>query len=510
MKRIATITVLGVAAVTLMGLNGSYGHLTWTFLLGDYAANYTAQGVPNNLDPASRAILDDDFWIRLSNAMPERRALKDSVAPSIVTDDTSKLALTQDAEVFVTFINESAGYKNSLGFYTYDPADAPADKWDIDETIIFPNMSISGDSGLHAGDIVSLGEFTAGTRLGFAIAANGWDAAKGVKSNLSTSKAYYTEPKFNSEYNAKYRSHAIYLYDSPTDSLIVGMEDLPRFPIKKSDHDFNDATFVLSTWPVGALDVSNIMEVPAQKTLDLTSKSIDVVLVADNSGSEWDHLDKIQEASQLFVNALLSDAQYANRVGITRVSTCATILQELTPDTVELTAAVDSMDSNKGWTALYDGIRLANEVLAAAVAAKMPIQDPTWRAIVVFTDGQENNSAGEHTPDIVCDSIDTTFADLLVLDVNYVPTPIFTVGIGDGVDAAALQQLADDTGGFYRSVANIADLPAALLGEANLVKSLVPLSFDVSAPGASAAKVLVNVTLPSGEVVTDTFTIGID
>ena len=70
--------------------------------------------------------------------------------------------------------------------------------------------------------------------------------------------------------------------------------------------------------------------------------SLDVALVADNSGSESGHLDDIQGASLAFLEAVLGRGG-ADRVGLVRVSTQATTLSALTADSDSLQAAVDGL-----------------------------------------------------------------------------------------------------------------------------------------------------------------------
>jgi hypothetical protein len=52
------------------------------------------------------------------------------------------------ADVYVTFVSEGAGYRNTLFYYTYNEDDAPQSKNDIDKyTVVFPNTSLNGSGG---------------------------------------------------------------------------------------------------------------------------------------------------------------------------------------------------------------------------------------------------------------------------------------------------------------------------------------------------------------------------
>ena len=256
---------------------------------------------------------------------------------------------------------------------------------------------------------------------------------------------------------------------------------------------------------------------PADVTAPLSKAApqgamMDVVLVADNSGSETGNLETIKDACLGFIGSLILPDESAeadkNRVGIVRVSTCSTIMSELSSDEDLLNATVDDMFITNGWTALWDGIRLANEVLAAGTVSQKTPQERRWRAIFVFTDARENNSAGENPTDITCDDgIDTTFDDLLALEIDGVQTPIFTMGIGNNIDEDTLTELAEATGGFYRRLPTYRTLTQSLEEEAVLIDSLVPVEFQVKSAEAAQANVLVTVTSADGQIVTGDFVV---
>lgn len=194
----------------------------------------------------------------------------------------------------------------------------------------------------------------------------------------------------------------------------------------------------------------------------------DLAVVVDNSGSEDGFLPWLQEGAGNMVDGVLA---HGGRSSLVRVSTDAELREEMTSDAAVLRDAVDALHVANGWTALYDGIRLGNETIGAAAGAR-----PEWTdlesfcaadrtlGVVAFTDGQDNNSAGEH--DAVVDNdrypgdgIDTRFDDLLDLRVDGISTPVYTIGLGRGVLESELQDLATRSGGRYLSVDDEADLP---------------------------------------------------
>jgi Mg-chelatase subunit ChlD len=235
--------------------------------------------------------------------------------------------------------------------------------------------------------------------------------------------------------------------------------------------------------------------------------SLDVALVADNSGSESGHLDDIQTASLAFLEQVLGRGG-ADRVGLVRVSTQATILSDLTDDATSLQSAVDGLYVANGWTALWDGVRVGNEVLedGATEQADQVCANQSLRSIVVFTDGADNNSAGEHETSLVDDGINTSLDDLRGMDVHGAATALYAVGIGSDVDATSLQDLADSNGGRYSAVDGYDELLTALDDTAVELGGEVPVCFQPASCEDDEARVTVEVD-DGGSVETTTFTL---
>jgi Mg-chelatase subunit ChlD len=216
---------------------------------------------------------------------------------------------------------------------------------------------------------------------------------------------------------------------------------------------------------------------------------LDVVVVADNSGSELEDLEPMRAAITDFSHHILSGAAL-DRVGLVRVSTVARVLQNLTDTPEPLDAALDGLFVTNGWTALWDGVRRANEVLEAAPPTVDATggtgrfcADRTHRAIVAFTDGRDNNSADEHDTRYAGDGIDTTLDDLVHLQIGGVSTPVHWVGVGPKTDADALQAMADATDAEYLSIEHLGQLHGALTSTAARLRSQVPICFELTACG---------------------------
>lgn len=247
--------------------------------------------------------MDAQLLSDIQTALPESRNVdQDFLNPSY--DPT--IRFSDDAQVGITFIDEGAGYRNSLGYFTFD--DRTFDNLsfgsiDSDSSghitigelsaldgvstgMIFDNVSKQGSGGsLLAGDTVVLGGgslttsgtdftmeggtvFSAGTNMGFFLLQNAYSWS-GVNEDALT---MYTTDFLNPENisTATYddvadnsRHVAMMFADQDQDELVLAFEDLYRD--HRSDEDFNDAIFRIRTDPVEALSETNvtIMAAPA-------------------------------------------------------------------------------------------------------------------------------------------------------------------------------------------------------------------------------------------------------
>ncbi len=139
--------------------------------LGEYDWRGTPLYLEAELDNVSIETLE-----MISNSLPESYPVPDYNPQYITSGYDTDIKLNDDADVWITFISEGAGYRNVLGFYTYDlenPLTSNPTKEDI--TIIFPNASALGSGGgLKVGDKVKIGSFKAGTGIGWVLLANAW------------------------------------------------------------------------------------------------------------------------------------------------------------------------------------------------------------------------------------------------------------------------------------------------------------------------------------------------
>ena len=232
------------------------GQYVWRFASGEaWPVGYDkTTGKPDNLTYIDN--YPDAFFQRIANALPESE-----LNEAFITNDAgSTIYLKEEGDVFVTFLHEGAGYKNSFGYFTFDADNPPATISDVREIIIFPNLSYPH---LRQGDRVNIGRFPAGTSIGFFIAANGFSDSSGVKGNAVS--YYYSLQHLNPESDESLRQHMAALYDPYVKEVVLGFEDLPR---TWGDNDFNDAVFSVKTTPESALDTENLITIPEANDSD--------------------------------------------------------------------------------------------------------------------------------------------------------------------------------------------------------------------------------------------------
>ncbi|WP_367773181.1 ice-binding family protein [Flavobacterium sp. WC2421] len=226
-------------------------HLSYSFL-----GPYTSDGTPQYF--ATSDVVNSSTIDLVKNSLPESFPVPVYNPQYISSGYDTDLVLEKAADVWVTFISEGAGYRNVLGFYTYDINNPPTTVPTVDQiTIVFPNVSGAGSGGsLIAGNKVKIGTFTAGTGIGWVLLANGWDGTK-VTPGLWQ---LFSNPNFNPEATAALRQHNVLLSDPANERIILGFEDIRR-DYSSCDNDFNDAVFYVSANPFDAIRINNVADV---------------------------------------------------------------------------------------------------------------------------------------------------------------------------------------------------------------------------------------------------------
>ncbi|MEO1415324.1 MAG: LruC domain-containing protein [Bacteroidota bacterium] len=221
-----------------------------------YMGGFNNKGLPDYLE-ADREVIDQDFLTFVNANLPERRPVHiynpDYIADGLETD----VKLTQDAEVYITFVHEGAGYKNSMGFYTYDLNNPPQSPDDIDSLkMIFPNLSYPGAGSMVSGQKVKLGSFSANTGIGWFLVPDGWKTNKVEEQPQYAKRLKFSNPAFNTFTSGSNRSHMVVLKDRIQEIVLIGWEDISR---PGGDKDFNDAIFYVTTNNFSAFDLTNVI-----------------------------------------------------------------------------------------------------------------------------------------------------------------------------------------------------------------------------------------------------------
>ena len=269
---------------------------TWLATLGLLLAD-TALAQTIDAPAITRERLDPALAEAVAGALPESRNV-DRAFLDPRYDPT--IRVTEDAQVFVTFVDEGAGYQNALGYFSYtegaldglSKADVDADRDGIVSLReaeaagvsigwVFPDATRAAGR-LAPGDTVALGDgvaFSSGTNIGFFLVQNGWDG-RGVKgwTNDQSPQTFYTLDFLNPEASGDMTAadsgvgstrHVAMLFADPSrEQIIMGFEDLNRtnrfanVSNFGSDEDFNDAVFAIRSNPVEAIASSNIATAP--------------------------------------------------------------------------------------------------------------------------------------------------------------------------------------------------------------------------------------------------------
>lgn len=227
-----------------------------------YLGSYDSNGVPYYLEPVDDYISQDILDL-VNNSLPEGYPVPTYNPEYIVDSVSSDTHLRDSADVWVTFVHEGAGWRNTLGYYTYNINNPPASVDDIDELkIIFPNVSfLGGGGGLESGNKVYLGKFPGNTGIGWFLIPQGWTGSQASFRN----DVKFSNKDFNTFTPDPFRTHTVLLKDNTRELLLLGMEDITR---PGGDNDFNDAVFYVTANPFSAIVTTSLQETTTDELPD--------------------------------------------------------------------------------------------------------------------------------------------------------------------------------------------------------------------------------------------------
>ena len=185
------------------------------------------------------------------NVLPERENAME-LHPEFFEHPVKNLTVTEETELYLTFIDEGAGFKNVLGYYTYQEGNVPTSEDQLDKIVIFPNASAQGSGGelVRGNTMRLLGTFEPGTVIGFFVIANGWR-------NGQITDGLYSQHT-NIDFNMSGRQQSLIFYDATCNSTVIAFEDIT---VPNGDNDFNDAIFEISVSNPNALDTSSFIQI---------------------------------------------------------------------------------------------------------------------------------------------------------------------------------------------------------------------------------------------------------
>ncbi len=226
--------------------------------VGNPVTGYDSLGVPTQMTNINSR-LPSNLLDNIYGMLPESTV----VNPAYIASDTiSNVRFDDDLATFatatVTFLNEGAGYRNSLGYFVYDTNNPPLSKADIPaHTIIFPNASKPSAGNMQQGDTVALGiQITAGQSIGFFVVPNGWGyggSGSTISSDGPWGTPFYSHHQLNPEPAGNQRHNVVFI-DAPNELLVIGFDDQY---ITSGDQDYNDVLFSVEITPFYAIDGVN-------------------------------------------------------------------------------------------------------------------------------------------------------------------------------------------------------------------------------------------------------------
>jgi len=134
-------------------------------------------GLPDYLD--TRVSISEGELDTVNQVIPQGVKIYKEFPQYFADGVQTNVNLLIDTPVYLTFLHQDTGQKNVFCYFTYPTASPPTSVEEIDSlTIVFPHAHFN--AGLEVGDRVKLGDFEAGTSIGFAVIRNGWAKDKAL------------------------------------------------------------------------------------------------------------------------------------------------------------------------------------------------------------------------------------------------------------------------------------------------------------------------------------------
>lgn len=200
-------------------------------------------GKPNYL--LARDAISSDLLSFINTSLPEKEDLRRTRPDLLNSSAIGDIVITQQSDVFITFVSQGTAYTNTFAFYTYPSNKPPASPKDIVKiNYVFPNAG--SETPLKAGDKVKIGNFNVGTSIGFVILKDAWNPT--TKTINSKAVHFCSNDVLNPEVDPKLKKHAVLINYPAENKVLIGFEDIDRTSLD-CDHDFNDVVVYATVTP---------------------------------------------------------------------------------------------------------------------------------------------------------------------------------------------------------------------------------------------------------------------
>ncbi len=236
-------------------------------------SSFDAMGLPTYRE-ATRDLISAQFKSNINTSLPEYSHLPVSNRKSFLDDATkANIQLNDKCEVWITFVTEGAGFKNTLGYFYYPTNTPPAAISKIKRKyVVFPNTSLLNSGGsLVEGDKVKLRYcdevtdkwsdiFPANYTISWFLIPNGFTTS-GSNGRISLPSGYnilYSIAGFN----PLTMQQSVILYDENEKKMLIAFEDTQRNVAGTAgDEDFNDAVFYATANPITAINIDHFNKI---------------------------------------------------------------------------------------------------------------------------------------------------------------------------------------------------------------------------------------------------------
>ena len=134
-----------------------------------------------------------------------------------------------ETTISMTFVNEGAGFKNSVGYFTYDTTGAILEQHTVFDNFSGTGPGLAGGGELNPGDSIEIGTFAPGQNIGFFLLADGF--------RNDNARMWSTVEQLNSDG----KDHDAVMTIEEV-GMLIGFEDLYNL----GDRDYNDAILLIT------------------------------------------------------------------------------------------------------------------------------------------------------------------------------------------------------------------------------------------------------------------------